>query len=94
MDYAAAADALMRRKLLEGIYDRMTDEERRIFVQMTMQQRSADDILKALQGQSSQIQDIRRRQQTFGEDFASNILGNAVWAGAEWLAARLARLLK
>ena len=29
MDYAAAAEALMRRKLLESIYDRMTDEEKR-----------------------------------------------------------------
>ena len=28
MDYAAAADALMRRKLLEEMYDRMTDEEK------------------------------------------------------------------
>ena len=36
MDYAAAADALMRRKLLEEMYDRMTDEEKRLFVMMTI----------------------------------------------------------
>ena len=30
MDYAAAADALMRRKLLEEMYDRMTDDEKRL----------------------------------------------------------------
>lgn len=94
MDYAAAVEAMMRKKLLEDIYDRMTDEEKRLFVQMTLQQRSTDDILRALDGQSSQLRDLRRRQQTFGQDFASNILGNAVWAGTEWVIARLARLLR
>ena len=94
MDYAAAADALMRRKLLEEMYDRMTDDEKRLFVQMTMQQRSADDILKAIGQQSSQLEDISRRQQTFGQDFLSNILGNATWDGAVWLIRSLSRLLK
>ena len=91
MDYAAAADALMRRKLLEDIYERMTDDEKKLFVQMTMQQRSADEILAALQQQSAQLQDLRSRQQTFGQDFLSNILGNATWDGAVWL---LGKLLK
>lgn len=89
MGYAAAADALMRRKLMEDIYDRMTDEEKKLFVQMMMQQKSSDEILKALQQQSAQIEDLRRRQQTFGEDFASNILGNATWDGAVWLLGKL-----
>ena len=89
MDYAAAADALMRRKLLKDIYERMTDEEKKLFVQMTMQQRSTDEILAALQQQSAQLQDLRSRQQTFGQDFASNILGNATWDGAMWLLKKL-----
>ena len=89
MDYATAADALMRKKLLEDIYERMTDDEKKLFVQMTMQQKSSDDILRALQQQSAQIEDLRRRQQTFGEDFASNILGNATWDGAVWLLGKL-----
>jgi len=93
MDYAAAADALMRRRLLEEIYDRMTDEERKLFVQMAMQDRSNDEILQALQRQSAQLDDLRQRQQTFGEDFASNIAGNAAWDGAVWLIRRLARLI-
>ena len=93
MDYAAAADALMRRKLLEDIYGRMTDDEKKLFVQMTLQQSSAEDILKALQQQSVQLQDVRQRQQTFGEDFLSNILGNATWDGAVWLFSRLARMI-
>ena len=50
MDYAAAADALMRRKLLEQMYDRMTDEEKRLFVMMTMQNRSNDMTIPAVNG--------------------------------------------
>lgn len=94
MDYAAAADALMRRKLLEEMYERMTEDEKKLFVQMTMQQRSTDEILAALQQQQAQLQDLRKHQQTFGEDFLSNILGNATWDGAAWLIGRLARLIR
>lgn len=94
MDYAAAADALMRRKLLEEMYDRMTDEEKKLFVQMSLQQKGTDDIMKALGQQSSQLQDIRRSQQTFSDDFLSNVLGNATWDGAVWLVRSLSRLLK
>lgn len=94
MDYAAAADALMRRRLLEDIYDRMTPDEKRLFVQMTMQQLPAGEIMKALQQQSAQLQDLSRRQQTFTQDFLSNILGNAAWDGAVWLISRLSRLVR
>lgn len=93
MDYAAAAEALMRRRLLEDIYDRMTDEEKRLFVQLTLQQRSTEEIKKILGQQSLQLEDIRRHQQTFSQDFLSNILGNATWDGALWLLGRLSRLL-
>ena len=91
MDYAAAADALIRKKLLEDIYDRMTDDEKKLFVQMTMQQRSTDDILRTLQQQSAQLSQLQRNQQTFAQDFASNILGNATWDGALWLMGKLLR---
>ena len=93
MDYAAAAETLMRRRLLEDIYDRMTDEEKRLFVQLTLQQRSAEEIKKIIGQQSLQLEDIRRRQQTFSQDFLSNILGNATWDGALWLMGRLGKLL-
>ena len=93
MDYAAAAAALMRRRLLEDIYDRMTPDEKRLFVQMTMQQRSADEIKKALQQQSVQLQDLSRRQQTFSQDLLSNIIGNAAWDGAAWLISRLVKIV-
>ena len=85
----AALEALARRQLLERIYSKMSDDEKRLFIQMTMQQRSTDDILKALQSQSAQLQDLRKHQQTFAADFASNIAGNAAWEALVWLARRL-----
>lgn len=89
MDLGAAAEALMRRKILEDIYDRMSDEEKRLFIQMTMEQKSHSEIMSALQQQQEQLRILGKRQQTFAEDFASNIAGNAVWDGLLWLARKL-----
>ena len=88
---ASAIDALMRRKLLERIYDKMSDDEKRLFIQLTMQDKSHTEIMQALQQQSAQIQDLRKHQQTFGEDFASNVLGNAAYDALLYIARRLFR---
>jgi hypothetical protein len=85
----SSAEALLRRRILEDIYDRMTDEEKKFFVRMTMQQRSTDEIMSALRQQQAQLQDIKQHQQTFAEDFASNIAGNAVWDGLLWITRKL-----
>ena len=98
-----ATRALLRRQLLERIYDKMSPEERRAFVRLTMQDRSADEILRALRAQSRALREqsqmlglqqqrlaqIQRGQQTFGEDFLSNLAANATWDGLAWLARRL-----
>ncbi len=89
MSIGAAAEAMMRRKLLERIYDRMTPDERQLFVQMTMQNRSHTEIMQALQSQQTQLADLRKHQQTITEDFLSNLAGNATWDGILWLARRL-----
>ena len=89
MSIGAAAEAMMRRKLLERIYDRMTPDERQLFVQMTMQNRSHTEIMQALQSQQTQLADLRKHQQTITEDFLSNLAGNATWDGLLWLARRL-----
>ena len=87
----STVEALLRRKLLEDIYDRMTDEEKRLFIQMSMQQKSAGEIMSALKDQQAQLADIKKHQQTFASDFASNIAGNAVWDGLLWLTRRMFR---
>ena len=93
MSVGTAAESLMRRKLLERIYDRMTPDERQLFVQMTLQNRSHTEIMQALQQQQAQLAELRKYQQTFGEDFLSNIAGNAAWDGLLWLVSRLSRKL-
>lgn len=89
MDYAAAANELMRKKLLEDIYERMTDDEKMFFVQMTCQNRSHTEIMQAFQQQQARLERLQRTQQTFGEDFLSNIAGNAAYDVLLWLARRI-----
>jgi len=91
MGYAAAADALMRRKLLEEMYDRMTDEEKRLFAMMTMQHKSSDEILRAIQQNQQHLQQLvehadRDRWYTaFGSDVAANVLTTSAF----WLLGKL-----
>lgn len=91
MGYAAAADALMRRKLLEQMYDRMTDEEKRLFAMLTMQNKSNDDILRAVQQNQQHLQhlvekaDRDRWYTAFGSDVAANVLTTSAF----WLLGKL-----
>lgn len=84
---------LMRRKLLEEIYDSMTPEDKRTFVQLTMENKDYREIMQALQAQRQQIAEVDRKvsRQTWLSDFSSNIAGNAVWDGFVWLVSRLIR---
>lgn len=88
MDY----QGLMRRKLLEDIYDKMSDEEKRTFIQMTMQNRNRDEILSALQKQSEDLQAIRRNQ-NWAVDFGSDIAANFLTDGLIWLGSKIFRKL-
>ena len=90
-----ASRALLRRKLLEEIYDGLTLEDKRIFVQMTLQDKNYTDILQALQRQEQQLIDVDKKvsRQTWLSDFSSNIAGNAVFDGAVWLFSKLLRRL-
>ncbi len=91
MGYAAAADALMRRKLLEEMYDRMTDEEKRLFAMMTMQNKSNDEILQAIRQNQQHLEhlvekaDRDRWYTAFGSDVAANVLTTSVF----WLLGKL-----
>ena len=68
---------LMRRKLLEQIYDKMSDEEKRTFVQFTMQDRDHREIMDALTQQRLVLDAIKKKQNwvtDFGSDVAANFL--------------------
>lgn len=98
--------ALARRMLLERIYDKMTPEEQRLFVLMTMQNRSADDIMRAIQQRSGfarllpegrknqkQLQHIVEHidRDKWWVAFGSDVAANVLTSSAAWL---LGRLLK
>lgn len=94
-----------RRELLERIYEKMTDDEKRFFVLMTLQQRSGDEIAQALaerqhretmqvlQAQHEQISRMARQieRQNWLTDFGSDVLANFTTDGLIWLARRLFR---
>lgn len=67
----------------------MSDDEKRLFVQLTMQNKSHTEIMQALQQQSAKIDRLQKTQQTFGEDFLSNVAGNGAYDLLLYLARRL-----
>ena len=83
---------LMRRQLLERIYDKMSDEEKRTFVQLTMQNKSHTEIMDALSRQQKQLYDIERKQ-NWKVDFLSDIGANFITDGLIWLGSRLFKKL-
>lgn len=93
MPATSAIEALMRRQLLEKIYDRMTDEDKRIFVLLTMQNRSTQEIMQALQQQHAQINRMADKieKQNWYTDFGSDVAANIFTDGLIWLARRLFR---
>lgn len=73
-------NAIARRMLLERIYDKMTDEEKRLFVMLSMQNKSNDDILRAIQQNQQHLEHLVEHADkdkwyvAFGSDVAANVL--------------------
>ena len=84
--------ALMRKKLLEEMYDKLSTDEKRLFIRMTLDNKSHDEIMSALKEQERKLDTIHKGQ-SFWLDFGSNVAGNAVWDGIIWLGAKLFRKL-
>lgn len=91
MSYAAAVDALMRRKLLEQMYDRMTDEEKRLFVQMTMQNKTASDIMRELKLNQQKLEHIVKHidKDRWYVSFSSDVAANILTTATSWLVGKL-----
>lgn len=81
---------LMRRQLLERIYDKMSEEEKRLFVQLTMQNKSHTEIMEALSRQQRQLDSIEKKQNWF-TDFGSDIAANFLTDGLIWLGSKIFR---
>jgi hypothetical protein len=78
--------ALARRMLLEKIYDKMSDEEKRLFITLSMQDKGDDEILLAIQQNQQHLEklvehaDRDRWYTAFGSDVAANVLTtSAFW---------------
>ncbi len=77
---------MMRRRLLEQMYDKMSDEEKRTFVLMTLQDKDHREIMDALERQHQQISRVADKTERqgwwvdFGSDVAANILTDSLWA--------------
>lgn len=86
-----STNAIARRMLLERIYDKMTDEEKRIFAMMTMQNKSNDEILQAIRQNQQHLQHLvehanrDRWYVAFGSDVAANVLTTSAF----WLLQKL-----
>jgi hypothetical protein len=79
-------NAIARKMLLERLYDKMTDEEKRLFVMLSMQNKSNDEILQAIQQNQQHLEhlvekvDRDRWYTAFGSDVAANVLTtSAFW---------------
>lgn len=76
-------NAIARRYLLEKIYNQLSDEDKRTFVLMTMQNKSNDEILRAIQRNQKHLEhlvehaDRDRWYTAFGSDVAANVLTTA-----------------
>ena len=83
---------LMRRQLLEQIYDKMSDEEKRTFIQLTLSNANANEIKEALNHQQEQLNRIEKSQNWF-VDFGSDVAANFLTDGLIWIGSKLLRKL-
>ena len=87
MSLSSAAEALMRRKMLESIYERLTDEDKKLFVQLSMQNKNHEEIMQALSQQKADLEAIKRKQNwavDFGSDVAANLFTDSlIWIGSK-----------
>ena len=82
---------LMRRKLLEEMYDKMSPEEKKTFVQLTMQDKDHTEIMNALSGISKKVDESKH---SWFSDFGANIAGNAAFDGAVWLLSKIYKAIR
>lgn len=82
---------LMRKKLLEQMYENMSDEDKRTFVQLTMQDKDHKEIMDALDRQHEQISRVVKKvgKQNWITDFGSDVAANFLTDGLILLGRKL-----
>lgn len=87
-----ACRAMLRRQLFEEIYNDLSEEDKRTFIQLTMQDKSWSEIAQALQHQKTQLDRIEKNQ-NLAVDIGSDIAANFITDGLIWLGSKLFRKL-
>lgn len=89
-------NALMRRKLLEQIYDKLSPEEKRLFIRMSLENKNHEEIMQALTQQRQQIDRMANKveKQNWWTDFGSDISANFTTDGIIYLVGKLSRLFR
>ena len=87
---------MMRRKLLESIYSKMTEEERRTFILMTMDDKNHEEIMSALREQRQATDDVSKKigKHPFANDLVANVSGNFITDGLVWLGKTLLKRMR
>jgi hypothetical protein len=70
------------------MYDKMSDDEKRTFIQLTLMNADAKEIKEALGSQKEQLDRIEKGQ-NWTRSFGSDLLANFTSAGILWLGSRL-----
>lgn len=83
---------LIRMKLLEQMYDKMSDDEKRTFIQLTMRNADVNEIKSALSKQQEQLNRIEKGQ-NWKVDFLSDVGANFLTDGIVWIGSKLIRKL-
>lgn len=83
---------VMRRKLLEQMYDKMSDEEKRLFVRLTMENHNAEEIKNALLSQREQLDRIEKNQ-NWKVDFLSDVGANLFTDSILWIGSKILKRL-
>ena len=84
--------SMMRRKLLEEMFDKLSDDDKRQFVMLTMQDKDHKEIMEALQSQHEALDAIKNKQNWL-TDFGSDVAANFLTDGLIWLGAKLFKRL-
>ena len=80
----------LRKQLLEKLYEKMNDEEKRTFVQLTMQDKDHKEIMNAL---NELREKADKNHQSWLSDFSANVAGNYFADASIWLFSKLLRRL-
>ena len=83
---------LLRLKLLSDTLSKMSDEEKKQYLQL-MSNDNQQEVLQALKGQQSQLEYISKQvgSQSWLRDFASDVGANFLTDGIIWIGSRLLR---